>query len=302
MKLIISLVTIFIFSLTFLTELYLKKIGLGDPVRYDSSNLYGYSPKPNQKKNRLKGSLVTINNAGLRSQSSWDIQKKKIIFLGDSVTYGGSYIDDEKIFTHKVCNYIKNFICGNAGVNAHGVINIVLRSKFDQRIQDSNIFIYLFPPADFYREYVNSQTAHFYLNNKNFFLPAITEAISYIFTKYDLNNYVSKFDDTEIKIQNNYKLIDYSIKILKEEIQNKIMNKKKVYIFITNEKSDKNFEKKINKYIKDNLSKEIENIIFLNDTLNHDKFFYDKSVHLNEDGHEVVAKRIYNTLTKEIDN
>ena len=50
----------------------------------------------------------------------------------------------KKIFTHKVCNYIKNFICGNAGVNAHGVINIVLRSKFDERIQDSNIFVYLF--------------------------------------------------------------------------------------------------------------------------------------------------------------
>ena len=80
MKLIISVVTIFVFFLTFLTELYLKKIGLGDPVRYDSSNLYGYSPKPNQKKSRLKGSIVTINDAGLRSQSSWDIQKKNYFF------------------------------------------------------------------------------------------------------------------------------------------------------------------------------------------------------------------------------
>ena len=87
----------------------------------------------------------------------------------------------------------------------------------------------MFPPGDFYREYVNSQTAHFYLNNKNFFLPAITEAISYIFTKYDFNNYVSKLDDTEINVQNNYELIDYSIKILKEEIQNKIINKKSIY-------------------------------------------------------------------------
>ena len=42
------------------------------------------------------------------------------------------------------------------------------------------------------------------------------------------------------KIQNDYKLIDYSIKILKEEIQSKIADRKKVYVFITNEKSDKN--------------------------------------------------------------
>jgi len=117
-----------------------------------------------------------------------------------------------------------------------------------------------------------------------------------------LNNFISKFNDTETKIQNDYKLIDYSIKILKEEIQSKIVDGKKVYVFITNEKSDKNYNNRINKYIKDNLSKKIENIIFLNDTLNHDKFFYDKSVHLNETGHERVANRIYNTIKKEIDN
>ena len=142
----------------------------------------------------------------------------------------------------------------------------------------------------------------FILIIKVFFLPAITEAISYIFTKYDLNNFISKFNDTETKIQNDYKLIDYSIKILKEEIQSKIADRKKVYVFITNEKSDKNYNNTINKYIKDNLSKKIENIIFLNDTLNHDKFFYDKSVHLSETGHERVANRIYNTIKKEIDN
>ena len=32
-----------LFIALFLTELYLKKIGLGDPVRYDSNILYGYS-------------------------------------------------------------------------------------------------------------------------------------------------------------------------------------------------------------------------------------------------------------------
>ena len=40
---------------------------------------------------------------------------------------------------------------------------------------------------------------------------------------------ISKLDDTEINVQNNYELIDYSIKILKEEIQNKIINKKSIY-------------------------------------------------------------------------
>ena len=81
------------------------------------------------KKKRLEGSYVTINEAILRSINPWNSEKKKILFLGDSVTYGGSYIDDKDIFSSKVCEKLKNFICGNAGVNAYGVLNIVLKIK-----------------------------------------------------------------------------------------------------------------------------------------------------------------------------
>ena len=35
---------------TIISEFYLKNLGLGDPIRYDSNILYGYSPKINQKK------------------------------------------------------------------------------------------------------------------------------------------------------------------------------------------------------------------------------------------------------------
>ena len=52
MKIFIIVTTITIIIFTFLTEIYLKNKGLGDPVRYDSSFLYGYSPKPNQKKKK----------------------------------------------------------------------------------------------------------------------------------------------------------------------------------------------------------------------------------------------------------
>ena len=302
MKLIIIITFIFGFVCTFLTEVYLKNKGLGDPVRYDSSILYGYSPKPNQKKKRITGSYVTINEVGLRSINSWRSEKKKILFLGDSVTYGGSYIDDKDIFSTKVCSKLKNFICGNAGVNAYSVLNIVLRSKFDSRIQDADVYIYLFPPGDFYRDYANSQTAHFYLNNKNFFLPAITEAISFVFTKYDLNNRLSKFDDTSKNIEDYFKIIDYSIKNLKEEIANKSANKKEIFIFLSNEKSDKNYKKEINKYVQDSLLREIDNIILLNETLNDDDFFYDESVHLNIRGHEVVANKIFKIIENKINN
>lgn len=294
--LIFSLISITFIALL-ITEIYLKKLGLGDPIRYDASILYGYSPKENQVKTRFKNSKITINDIGLRSLDNWyNNKRKKIIFLGDSVTYGGSYIDDKETFVHKVCENIKQYICGNAGVNAYGIKNIVMRSRYDKRFDDAEIFIYLFPPGDFTREYSNSNTAHFYLNNKNFILPAITEAISFVATKYDINNYISKYSDISNKFEDEVKLIDYSIKILAEEIKER-EKKKEVYIFLSNEKRDKNFETDINKYIKENLENKIGNINILNNILNSDKYFYDESVHYNKIGHEAVANEIVRVLT-----
>ena len=64
--------TILIVSIpTILTEIYLKYVGLGDPIIYDVNYVYGYAPRENQKKIRLKNSTVTINDVGLRSIFNW---------------------------------------------------------------------------------------------------------------------------------------------------------------------------------------------------------------------------------------
>ena len=72
----------------------------------------------------------------------WNLGEKKIVFFGDSVTYGGSYIDDTKTFVHISCEDFKNIkiICGNAGVNAYGIHNIVYRSKYDKRIGEIPVY------------------------------------------------------------------------------------------------------------------------------------------------------------------
>ena len=200
MKIITFFIFIFLSIVTIITELYLSKLGLGDPVRYDSNFIYGYAPKENQSKIRLKGSKVTINDVGLRSVINWkNNNSKKIIFFGDSITYGGSYIDDEETFSYLICKKTENYICGNAGVNAYSIINMVMRSRFDKRYGDVDKIVFLVAPGDFYRDYADSQTAHFYLNQKKFFLPAIMEALSFVATRYDINNYLSKKNDTSIK-------------------------------------------------------------------------------------------------------
>ena len=298
MKILVFVISI-VFTITALSEFYLKLKGFGDPIRYDSSIFYGYSPKVNQKKNRIKNSQVTINDRGLRTVNNWNDEKKnKIIFLGDSVTYGGSYIDDTELFSHIVCETIKTYLCGNAGVNSYGIYNIVMRSKYDERIQDGDIFIYIFPPDDFLRDYRNSNTAHFYLNNKKFFLPAITEAINFFSVKYDINNLISKYNDTISNQKNNLNFIRYSIEILNEELRNKKGAGKKVIVILSNRKNDKKLKSELNYLIKKELTDQIK-IYTLIDVLNKDDYFYDESVHLNTTGHQVVADKIVKILIGE---
>ena len=297
MKIISLFIFLFISIITILVELYLSKVGLGDPIRYDSNYIYGYAPKENQSKSRIRGAKVTINDVGLRTIYKWkNNSKNKIIFFGDSITYGGSYIDDSKTFTHLVCEKIKIYLCGNAGVNAYSVINIVMRSKYDKRFGNADKVFFVVAPGDFYRDYANSQTAHFYLNEKKFFLPAITEAISFVATKHDLNKYISKKNDTKID-QNKKDLINYSLNILEKEIQRLEIENKDVFLLYTIEKNDKKSKEKINNYILEKLRKfNIKNFFNLENTLDKDIYFYD-SVHYNIKGHEAVSKKIISILS-----
>ena len=299
MRLFIIYFSILICVSVLLTETYLRYIGLGDPVRYDSNLIYGYAPKINQKKSRLKNATVTINNLGLRSINDWgNSQTNKIVFFGDSITYGGSYIDDKKTFSHIVCKELNYNLCGNAGVNAYSIINIIMRSRYDQRLKNISKYIFLVAPGDFYREYADANTAHFYLNNFDYILPSTLEALSFFSTKYDINNFLSKKNDTKV-YQNQKELIDYSIDLLFDEIYRLKKLNKEVYLLYTIERDDKFSQKKINSYILKKIKDHnFENFFSLEKTLNNDDYFYD-SVHYNEKGHNVVAMEIISILKKQ---
>ncbi len=297
MKKVIAFLTVIIFLITFSVNYYFEFIGLGDPIRYDKDLIYGYAPKENQKKKRFKNSFVTINESGLRSIENWrGSKKKKILFIGDSVTFGGSYIDDKKIFSHLVCDELIRFSCGNAGVNGYGIINMVNRSRYDERIHDSDIVIFLFSALNFTREYTNSETAHFYLNDHNFFLSGLMEAISFFSTKYDVNYLLSKRDNTK-KYNHDRELIDYSLEQLAKEAKRLKKNNKIVKIFLSVEKNNKKSENRLNQYIFDRLEDiELENFYSLKNTLNKVDYFVD-NIHLSSKGHKIVAKKIISIIS-----
>ena len=290
-KILYSVIIILIISLPIVTvEMYLKYVGLGNPIIYDENYVYGYAPRPNQKRERLKNSTITINDVGLRSLNNWESNKdkKKIIFFGDSVTYGGSYIDDKEVFSHLTCKKINHpdYICGNAGVNAYGIFNIVYRSKYDKRISNDYIRVFLLVPDDFYRGLQNKNTAHFYLNEKKRIFPALFEAINFLSIKYSIRNFISKFSDNN-KEKNKYDLIKESVQIFNIEMKRLHLLNKKFFIFYTPSKNNS----ALNNLILNKVIEEIDfEIIDLSKDIT-DEMLKD-SVHYNRLGHNLVSDRI----------
>jgi hypothetical protein len=130
----IILLIAFIFILV-LTEYALRLFfGFGNPILYDSNPLYGYRPLPNQEMSRFYGAKLKFNNLGIRSDEDWDNNiNNKVLFLGSSLVYGGSYISNDELFSTLAVKNIKGFKSGCSGVNAWGVDNIyglVMESKF----------------------------------------------------------------------------------------------------------------------------------------------------------------------------
>lgn len=125
-------------------------MGLGNPVVYQSHPLFGYRPIPNQHLHRFYGKSLDFNNLGLRADSDWDHNpSEKLLFLGDSVTYGGSYISNAELFSTLVGKE-KSIVVGNAGVNAWGVENVyalIVQTEFLPAAH----YISIFPEGDFVR-------------------------------------------------------------------------------------------------------------------------------------------------------
>lgn len=135
-----------------LAELYLRYVGLGDPILFYANASYRYAPLPDQKQRRQRGAWVTIDSKGLRSSRDWsDRADGKILFIGDSVTWGGTYIDDADTFAEGVCQRLtkatgKSFVCGNAGANEYGTDNMAERIRYKDFNDEAALVVTLISP------------------------------------------------------------------------------------------------------------------------------------------------------------
>jgi hypothetical protein len=140
--------------LTFLliAELTLRhRMGLGNPVLFEARPSCGYRLKPNQNRIRFEGAHFRINNLGLRADRDWDADpSNKVLFLGDSVTYGGNRIDNEELFSAVAVRDLPGLVSGNAGVPGWGVENVAAL-VVDEGFMPASVYVTTFIEQDFYR-------------------------------------------------------------------------------------------------------------------------------------------------------
>jgi hypothetical protein len=102
-RLLRALITLGVFLIV--AEILLRLIfGFASPVVYQTDPDCGYMPKPDQILNRFF-CHNNINHAGMRSDEFVTPKPKgtyRVFFIGDSVTYGTTHIDQPLIFTSLV--------------------------------------------------------------------------------------------------------------------------------------------------------------------------------------------------------
>jgi lysophospholipase L1-like esterase len=300
-RFIILFVSFFLLLIT-ITEGLLRYQGFGTPIIYEKSHQYGYAPAPNQKLIRFNNKRVTIDSNGFRKGSETKNTNNKIYFLGDSVTYGGSYIDDDELFSENFCKKInqnskKKFNCYNGGVNAYGFENIIERYKSIKKNKNTFIIITLIP-GDFSRNFVQIESLPYFTKKHTHFLKATTELTAYYL---DIARTNLRFDEKRFSIEQ--KLDDYMKKKISENLyQLQEMQKKdpNLIIFFFPPKKfllEKNLNEFDNFFLKKIYNK--KNYYNLTDDLkslsNIDNIYYD-SIHLNSKGHQIMSEVLFKFL------
>ena len=196
--LLVSIATIFTIVGLFIVDIFVKTaLDLGDPIVYDAHPLWGYSPRENRTYSRFDGDIVTINEVGTRGSQPWSNSGNNIVFLGDSVTYGGSYISDNQTFASLTCNELQNWTCHNAGVNSYGILNMVARSRYDARISSAPVRVFTFVTQDFDRGLRDSNQAYFILRESPSYLSALWEVLNYLSARITPKNWFGKNSDID---------------------------------------------------------------------------------------------------------
>ena len=238
---------------------------------------------------RFKGAKVTINEFGMRAIHNWkdENNKYKILFYGDSVTFGGSYIDNEDLFSEKLCKLIKNSLCGNFGVNGYQLHNLNLRIQ--ETLKKINLNHLIIVVSDtFLSGKSNFNDFPFYEKFDYNLFRSSSEILNHILFKYDLKNNYHNDQTNNISI----KLTDLN------DLINTLSSTKiniDVFILPSIENLNQNYNKKhfLEKTHFKNLK--VHNMYADIKKISYNDYYFDNS-HLNKKGHDYFSEMIYDKI------
>ena len=294
-KTIAVVITILLGVLIFGAEIYLSHyMGLGSPVLYDNKKVYGYRPLPNQETKRFHASLIKINNLGLRADKDWDPndRKGKILFLGDSVTYGGSYIANNELFSHLVGKKL-GLEAGNAGVNAWGVENVAALIM-DHKFLPAKIYVSTFCAGDFTRGLAQIGHLPFWGHSPKY---ALKELFYYYLASFNHRRFYNSKPTEDTRKA----LIYRAAKRLKE--MDSFLKSKglKHHIFITPGRGQVLNNEPKDSLVQEALKHHDIKVTYIAENLknkkNMENAFYD-GIHLTKLGHEIWSNTIYINILK----
>jgi lysophospholipase L1-like esterase len=303
------LVAMIIFLLLFskITDYILnKKYGLGNLVLYENSIITGYNLSSNQKITNRRNNKIIINDKGMRSSNNWEVSSlRKILFIGDSVTYGGSVVSNNQTFSEKICSKLnknkEEFLCGNYAVNGYSIIS--MKNKIEYKdFNDEEFIIIVLTASDLERNFHNLYSQPFFSKKIENYFPALTEVIFIYLEKFMWEKKYKK-NSMELKINTDtYK--KFAKKNIVELAKTATATKKKIMLVYSPEKTEIYNQNKFFYYkniLKDNFSNFLDMTDYIINENNLHKIYSD-NIHLNADGHEFYSSVIKDYLINKFTN
>lgn len=284
----------------FMIEFLARGFGLGNVVIYDSHPVYGYRLHPNQQVARQANKPIQVNNLGLRAQADWDITEtqNKILFVGDSVTYGGSYINNTELFSFLAVRNLPGYQSGNAGVNGWGVLNVHALIK-EMHFLPADIYVSVFPEGDFYRGLMRIGGQPFWTRTPR---SALEELAHYFLYKVQLTQTPPVLFYT-LNEDEKFQIADHAAYYLKQYDSYLKKAGKKHLIYISPSRSELLHNSENDQLVQKALEKHGLQVVYLREKLNTQSakeinaLFHDE-IHLSEQGHQQWAQLIEEDLKK----
>ena len=305
MKILTVLISIFLSMI--LIESSLRVLGLHKNIEYYTSSVYGYYKEKNQTIIK-KNNKISLDELGNRNDKKNTFQNSNLFFLGDSVTYGGSAVSDNELFTYLVAKKLKkNYL--NISANGWGIPNIINYVDSNNFIKENSTYILVCISDCFTRNLRRREQNFFFGENSKF---ATFNFFKYIVFQLNDHFLQNPYDHVVDYDRDNSHTIKYSINLLKQ-FDDRISGANSNLIILYSpylkdykyKISDGNpiFKQDIKNQIFKNSKKVNLKIIDISRKLNKNqpdqfrKNYIDK-VHLSKEGHSLYADIILKVLNE----